>query len=291
MKPLFLVNDRSGANRGRDLRAIIRSGCGWTTFDIATCGERVELDRIILDAENAGFDVIVAVGGDGTVHEIGKRLVGTQLALGIVPVGSGNGFARHLRIPLAPLEAVRALQHARREVVDTATANERRFLGVMGVGLDAEIAHRFARSPERGFQTYLRTGLAAIASHAAADYEIVVDGTVFREQALVLTIANASQYGNAARIAPNASVQDGLLEVVTIRRMTLFAAPLVAARLFAGSLHRSGTVTTRQGREVTIRRTDEQAHLDGEPVMLESELRIRVVPRSLVVLVPAAGRI
>ena len=287
MKALFLVNPRSGTRRDYDMAEVIRGACDWLEHDVRPCGSLEALDGVIAEAEREGFDVVYAVGGDGTVHEVAKRLVGTRLALGILPTGSGNGFARHVGLPSGPRQSLLACRGGRIETIDTAEVNGHPFVGVMGLGFDAWVADRFASSTTRGLQTYLRVGLRGYATYRPEEYAVTIDGAETRGTAFILAVANSSQYGNDARIAPLASLQDGLLDVVTIRSASLWRAPSMIIRLFNGTFHRSAGVHCVQGREITIRRAAPgPAHLDGEPLTLPETLHVRVRPRSLRVLVP-----
>ena len=165
------------------------------------------------------------------------------------------------------------------------------FVNAMGVGFDAWVAEAFASAGTRGIQTYVRAGLRGLASYEAEEYEVTIEGEMLRRSAIVIAVANASQYGNHARIAPMASVQDGLLDVTLIESVSLLRMPMLLARLFAGSLHRARGVTMFRGRTITITRsTSGPAHLDGEPVTMPESLTIVVVPRSLKVIVPRAAR-
>jgi YegS/Rv2252/BmrU family lipid kinase len=286
LKALFLVNARSGSDRKRDVAALIRQSCDWDGYEIAPCERKEDLDAIIERALGERFDVVFAAGGDGTVHEVAKRLIGTPLALAVIPTGSGNGFARHIGFPLDPRKTIAACRDARVVAIDTAEVNGDPFIGIMGVGFDAFIAHRFEEEARRGLLTYVRAGVRSLLGFKSQDYELTIDGETIRERAIVIAIANTSQYGNNARIAPRASVRDGMLDVVIVRR----ASPIVMARLFAGTLDRSRSVLTRRAAEVIIKRNAAgDAHLDGEPLTLPRELQVRVRPRSLNVLVPAAN--
>ena len=290
MKTLFLVNSRSGSNRRRNAAALIAKTCNWD-HEIAACGSIDDLDGLIRDAASRGVKAVFAVGGDGTIHEVAKRLMGTDIALGVVPAGSGNGFARHLGLPMNFRKAIRACCGLRVETIDTATVNGTPFINMMGIGFDAWIADAFARAGTRGLITYVRVGLRGFATYAAEEYEVTVDGSRTRHRAFVVAVANASQYGNNARIAPLASMQDGILDVTLIEQAPFFRLPLIAAQLFAGSLHRARGVVTLRGRHIVIRRmTDGAAHLDGEPVTLPSSMTIDIVPRSLRVIVPDSTR-
>jgi YegS/Rv2252/BmrU family lipid kinase len=280
VKALFVVNRRSGVKRRTDTAAIIRELSGWET-EIAEAEEKKDLDTIIGRAHQENVDVVFAVGGDGTVHEVAKRLIGTQIPLGIIPTGSGNGLARHLGFPMNVRDVLGA--HQRVATIDTATVNGIPFVGTMGVGFDAWVAEAFASSGVRGLATYVRVGLGGFLKYAPQTYQIDVDGEHLERRALLIAVANSSQYGNNARIAPVASLQDGLLDVIIVERVSLMALP----RLFTGSLHRASGITMRRGRHIEIRRPAAgPAHLDGEPVTLPELLTIDIVPRSLRVLLP-----
>lgn len=288
MNVLFLVNPRAGARRNRDVESLIRESCAGWNARILPCDA---LDDVIPRAIADGVDAVYAVGGDGTVHEIAKRLIGTPVALGVLPVGSGNGFARHLGLPMDLRASLRACRGLRVETIDTATVNGAPFIGMMGLGFDAWIADAFANAGARGLVTYVRVGLRGFAGYASDEYAIGIDGTWTTRRALVVAVANASQYGNNARIAPLASLQDGMLDVTVVERATFITAPLLMARLFSGRLHHARGVVTMRGQRVEIvRGSAGPAHLDGEPMTLPEALDVRVVPRSLRVVVPDAGR-
>jgi diacylglycerol kinase (ATP) len=286
VKALFVVNARSGRRRKYDVADVIRRTSPFE-HEIVPCSRKEDLDGIIDGAERDGIGVVFAVGGDGTVHEVAKRLIHRTPALGIVPTGSGNGFARHIGLPDNTFTALRACSGGRIVSVDSAIVNDEPFFGVMGIGLDAVIADRFASSHVRGLMTYVREGLAAWRSFVAEEYELIANGTTIRRRAAVIAIANSGQYGNNARVAPLASLQDGLLDVVIVDDLRMFAALSLTLRLATGTFHRARGVTSLQTTAVTIRRANAgPAHLDGEPLTLPAELRVRIVPGSLRLLVP-----
>ena len=285
MKALFVVNRRSGAKRRDDVETLIRNACHWE-HEFVDC-DRDALDAIVARAERNGFQVVFAVGGDGTVHEVAKRLIGRPLALGIVPTGSGNGLARHLGLPVHVARSLAACSGGRIDTIDTASVNGAPFIGTMGIGFDAWIADAFASRGARGLRTYLRVGFKGFWSYEPQEYELIIDGEKLRRSALLIAVANASQYGNNARIAPVASLQDGVLDVTIVERRSFRA----AARLFAGSLDRAPGITMLRGRQIEIRRpAPGPAQLDGEPVTLPESLTIRIAPRSLRVLLPDSPR-
>ncbi|MDP9193401.1 MAG: YegS/Rv2252/BmrU family lipid kinase [Acidobacteriota bacterium] len=286
VKALFIINERSGTKRSYDVADLIRRESPFK-HEIAACALKEDLDAIIDRAERESIDVVFAVGGDGTVHETAKRLIGTPLALGVLPIGSGNGFARHIGLGADPAAALRSCRGGRIVTIDTASVNGHPFLGVMGIGFDAVIANRFAASSVRGLQTYVREGLHAFMEFKAEEYQVTANGTTTRKCAFVIAVANSGQYGNNARIAPLASLQDGLLDLVIVDDTHFIDAAFLITRLFTGSFHRAAGVTSVQTTEVTIRRTNAgPAHLDGEPITLGEDLHVRVVPQSLRLLVP-----
>ena len=288
MKALFIVNRRSGTRRKRDIAEVIKQSCEWD-YSIAESSRKEDLDPIIADAAANNVEVVYAVGGDGTVHEVAKRLIKKNLALGILPTGSGNGFARHLGIPMDAKRSLQSCSQQRIVEIDTATVNGTPFVATMGVGFDAWIAEQFASSQTRGFRSYALITLRGLLGYHAVDFDVTIDGEQTKRSALIIAIANASQYGNNARIAPLASLQDSLLDIVIIDRLSLFAVPAAAARLFAGALAGARGVTMLRGKRIEIRRSHAgAAHVDGEPVSMPEQLMIDVVPRSLRVLIPDA---
>lgn len=295
MKVTFVVNPKSGHGRDVDrLLAMIEHRCGRTRIDAAAirCDELSRLDGIVAEAIAGGSDALVAVGGDGTVHELGVRLIGTQIALGIVPAGSGNGLARHLGIPMDPISAIDTIAESTVTTIDTARADDRPYLGVAGIGFDAEVAHRFGNAGTRGLRTYVREAALLLRSYRPQRYTIETDDGTREVAALLVAVANSSQYGNEARIAPSASLQDGMLDVCILEEPPLLAVPILLQKLFAGMLRDGAGVSiirTRSAR--VVRAAAGPAHLDGEPVVLGASPSFEVVPRSLKVLVPRGRRI
>jgi YegS/Rv2252/BmrU family lipid kinase len=289
MRVLFIVNRKSGARRRRDVARVIRESCPWD-YGMAESERKEDLDWIIAEAEGAGVDVVYAVGGDGTVHEGAKRLIGKKPALGVLPTGSGNGFARHIGLPMDPRLSLQACARMRIEEIDTATVNGIPFVGTMGIGFDAWVAEQFASSSVRGLKTYAAIALRGFFGYQVEEYDISIDGTSQRQRALIIAIANASQYGNNARIAPLASLQDGMLDVVIVDRLSPLAIPSAGMRLFRGTLAGARGVSMQRGKKIVIRRRGAgAAHLDGETFSLPAELTIEVAPRSLRVLLPDSG--
>lgn len=290
MNFLFIINSSSGTTRDPAglartiedwLRSSARSGVVRTTATIA------ELDQVWQSTDLENADAVCAVGGDGTVREIAGRLIGSRRSLAILPLGSGNGFARHIGMPMNPARALESLETAVPSTVDTGIADGQRFLGTFGVGFDAVVARLFADAGSRGLATYVRIGAAAFFRYEPQAYTIRVDGCEQEEEAILLTVGNGSQYGNDAIIIPNASLRDGLLDVCILRTAGVVDAPRLLTRLFEGRFDECAEVCLLQGREIEIIRSDPgPAHVDGDPIEAGARIHVRIDPESLTVLVP-----
>lgn len=244
-------------------------------------GHAVDLTRALA----ADYEAVVAVGGDGTVREVGIGLLGTDALLGIIPIGSGNGLARHLGIPLQPRRAVSALPRLMRGRMDIGWANGDPFFMVFGAGFDADVAFRFAAQEGRGFGNYLKAGTAAFDNRASFMVKVELDGKAYERDLLMLTAANASEFGNNAMIAPEASVTDGRLNLTLVGNLGLLEAVEVVGGLFSHNLMRLPGVEKFAFGKATI--TTEEAvpyHLDGEPMNMASHFELYIEPSALGVL-------
>ncbi|MBO7457926.1 MAG: diacylglycerol kinase family lipid kinase [Paludibacteraceae bacterium] len=233
-----------------------------------------------------GFDAVVAVGGDGTVNEVARGLRDTQTALGIIPMGSGNGFARHLSIPIKPQKAIEMINHSEPISVDYGLANGRLFVSTCGTGFDALVADNFAGSNKRGFMTYLQNVLKEAFAYQPQTYHIVGDGLDVTHKAFLITFANANQWGYEALIAPKASVQDGKMDIMLMSSHAILGSASLALRLFTGSIDDSHFMDTLRAKEITLERESAAPfHIDGDPVEMEKDIHIKIIPDGLKVLV------
>lgn len=280
----FIINPISGAKDKTKLPKLIEQiaqklGASIEIRYTECSGHAAELTRELC---SEGFNRIVAVGGDGTINEVAKVLVGTNVELGIVPQGSGNGLARHLRIPMTPRKSIEVAISHRSEAIDTAYINQTAFFCTAGVGFDALIGNRFAESKSRGLKTYATIATKEFLSYKPKKYKLDIDGENVECKAFLITIANASQYGNNAYIAPQADLQDGILDVVIVNKLPLLLGPLFAMRLFLKKIERSRFVKCYRGRNITIvREGRDYIHYDGEPGTMDSKLELSITPRSL----------
>ena len=240
-------------------------------------------------AVKAGVDTVVVAGGDGTVSTIGRALLGSEVTLGVIPLGSGNGFARHFGIPLAPARAVEALYTATVRRIDVGMVDERPFFVTCSMAWDGAIVRSFNRMPIRGVLPYVFAGVQEFFEYEPHDMRVVIDGgeeRVFR-QPMLLTVANLSQYGGGARIAPQAREDDGYLELVVALRQDMPMLLANFARFFDGRLDRLPQVLSLRFRSLNVRREQPTPiQMDGELVDASRDVNVRVMPAALNVLVP-----
>ena len=241
--------------------------------------------QLALESIENDTDVVVAVGGDGTINEIASAVMGSNKSMGIIPCGSGNGLARALGIPLNNHQALSRLNNFNFSKIDSGLFNNKYFFNMAGIGFDAHISKRFADDATRGLKGYIRTTFTEIGQYRSESYIINIDGRQYEREAFMISIANSSQFGNNAHISPFASVSDGLLDVCIIKPFPLYHLPVMGYRMFSKTAHRSRFVEIIQGRHIEINREREGAvHLDGEPQLMGAKLTIQVRPLSLNIL-------
>lgn len=287
-----IVNPRSGSrggNLGRVARArrlVAAAGRPAEVLISEYPGHAVELAR---RAVAGGARLVCAWGGDGTVNEVAQALVHTAVPLGVIPEGSGNGFARGLGLFNRPARALDVALHGRDRLIDAGELDGRLFVNVAGTGLDARIATLFNdRAPERrGFWRYVALGWRELLTYRPRRYELDVDGDHFEVRALMIVLANLRQYGHGARIAPRASADDGRLDLVIVGVTSTVRAFLLTPRLFLGNLDRTHGIDTHQITRATIASDSPLAcHVDGETFEVRGAVAGVVRPKALRVRVP-----
>jgi YegS/Rv2252/BmrU family lipid kinase len=287
----FIFNPRSGHN-ARDpwLLERARAFIAEHRLDatVVPTERPLHATELALRALDEGCRLVVAIGGDGTMNEVASALVGTDAALGLVPCGSGNGLGRHLGIPGPGRGAFRALLEGRTRLIDTGVAAGHPFFNAMGLGFDAEISARFNNLSSRGLAAYARTTFRTLLGYRPGHYTIRTDGAPPLETtAFLVAVANSDQYGNDCYIAPHARVDDGLLDLTLLRRLTLFNALPLAERLFTKRIDGSPSVVRlRAARFVIERDGPGLLHTDGEVRACGGRVEIAVRPASLRICVP-----
>lgn len=279
---LFIINPISGTVKKSGVQELIKTHLDLNKFDYTiTYTEYPQHATEIAIKETDNYQIIVAVGGDGTVHEVGIGLINTKTILGILPMGSGNGLARHLKIPMSTKKAIQHLNHYTSKPIDTVKINDTFFLGAGGVGFDAHISNLFAKSNKRGFITYLKISIKEFFSYKEVDYQLNIDGKTIDIKAFLVTFANSNQYGNNAFIAPNSVIDDGWISIVILRKFSLIYALPLAIKLFTKRINSSKFVKEIKVQKAQIISPNQEIHLDGEPMLIETIINIEVLPRSL----------
>ena len=281
---IFVVNPISGTEGKETIIKNINNNIDRKKYDFeivktAYAGHAEEIAR---NAARLFTDIIVAVGGDGTVNEIARGIIHTDSALGIIPCGSGNGLARHLQISSDPLVAIDILNKGHKICIDYGKINNTPFFCTCGVGFDAFVSLKFADSGKRGPMTYIQNTLKESLTYKPETYEIVNEEMSLKHKAFLIACANASQYGNNAYIAPHASLTDGLLDITILEPFTVLDVPSLAFRLFNKTIDQDSRIKTYQTKRVTIHRAQPAViHVDGDPIMEEAELNVEIVPKGL----------
>jgi diacylglycerol kinase (ATP) len=286
----FIINPHSGSKGKAAFPDLIEKNIDHARFESDICFTKAphHATELAREASANKYDIVVAVGGDGSANEVGAGLIGTETALGIIPTGSGNGMSRHLKIPMEFQEAVKLFNNYRIERIDTLDANGRFCIGTIGIGFDAHIAHLFSKAGKRGYSTYVKLVLTEFSSYKTHDFHIVADGNAFDKSCFLLTFANSSQFGNNAVIAPFADVKDGWLDISMMKSFPVLAAPHLIYRLMNNNIHMSKYFEKMRGKNVVVSTGEKTitGHIDGEPVIFEDEVKINVHPLSLNVVVP-----
>lgn len=284
---LFIINPISGTGKKKVVeklldqyldKALISFEIKYTEY----AGHAIEISKKV--AENNEFDSVVAVGGDGSVNEVAKGLIGTKVSLGVLPAGSGNGFARHMEIPLNFKKAILVINKGKTQKVDTGEIGAEKFVGVSGLGFDAYISKKFDEASSRGFWTYLKLTLKEYLSYKERTYQVDFDGEIINLKSLILCFCNTSQWGNNAIISPNSSTVDGKLKMVSLKKMSLFMMPFFAFKLFRKKAHTSKFYKEYEFQKINISQEEELIHIDGEPLIYKKKFQVKVIPSSLSVI-------
>jgi YegS/Rv2252/BmrU family lipid kinase len=291
MDVFAIVNPLSGAGANPGIaaeRVALLTGRGIT--DVHLTEHRGHAAELALTAVALGARTVLAWGGDGTINEIGSVVAGTSSALGIIPAGSGNGFAAELGVPRHPPDAVDVVIHGRDRLVDAGELNGRLFFNIAGIGFDAVVAEQFnlrGTLGNRGMGPYLRIGIRETFRYPGATYRVTLDGEEFVSHALVIAFANGREYGNRIRVAPQALVDDGRLEALVVENRGTLSRLWMCRHLAMGTPEKAARVLLRSIESARVETDGEILyHLDGEVGRARGAVDIRIRPRLLRVRVP-----
>ncbi len=283
-KILFIINPISGKGKAKNIENIILSNIDANIFDChcvyTEYGKHaVELSK---NAINQGFNTIIAVGGDGTVNEVASSLVYSNTKFGIIPLGSGNGLARFLKIPLNTKKAIKLINKNHSQKIDTIKVNDNYCINMAGVGFDAHISHLFANYGKRGLKSYVKLIIREFFKYKNQNYKLLINNELYKKSSFVISFANSTQFGNNAHIAPLAKINDGLIDICILRKFSLLAEFPLAIRLFAKNIHKSKYYELIKTDKLKIINSDIlYFHIDGDPFTFNSDVKISVEHKSL----------
>lgn len=288
-KIIFIINPKAGTDRIKNITQEINAVFSNTgiSFEIIYTAYKGHGFKIAEQAAKDGITTVIAVGGDGSVNEIASALINQSTHLGIIPLGSGNGIARSLHIPINIKAAIDKIRQQKTTKIDCGCINNTQyFFSNFGLGFDATVAKIFARSERRGLITYAAIVAKLLWTYKAPTFNIEIDGIKSNEKGFMINIANAAQFGYNFKIAPNASLQDGLLDIVIIKPFPIITSYMIAARGFLGNLYKSKFVKHIQAKKIIIEGTQHHFQIDGDYFDTnENEFEIKIIPQSLNIIV------
>ena len=286
---MLIINPISGTGSKKGVVETVEeamAACGHEV-DVRLTGARGDATRLAGEAARRGYHGVLACGGDGTVNETARALCGTGTALGILPAGSGNGLARHLHIPVDISLALKVIASDNIVDSDYGTVNDRPFFCTFGMGFDAAVSHRFARQSRRGMLSYVKSAISEYVQYRPQTYTVSANGKLLTEKAFLIAVCNASQWGNNAYIAPEASITDGLLDITIVHSGTAIDAAVMGMDIFTGYITKNTMVHTFRAPACVIYRNGPgEAHIDGEPMMMDDILDVKCHHGALKVFTP-----
>lgn len=286
MRPtlLFITNPISGNLHHNDLHNLIIDSMRHydADYDIVVSEYAGHAKQLAIDAVSDGFDTVVACGGDGTINEIGTQLIGTNTSLGIIPYGSGNGLAHHIGIPINTKRAIEYLKKGHPIAIDTVSINTTPFISIAGIGFDAKVAQDYSNDKGRGFHTYFKYMLQNYFTLPEQNFKITFDGNTTDVDAFFISLANSNEQGYGIPISPKASLRDGLVDICIVRKPNAIELPIMGSYMLARNLDKAPKVNILQTDHVIIeRQNNDVVNIDGDPVMMDKKLDIKVLPLSL----------
>jgi len=288
MKILFIINPIAGTKKNiKDLENLINKTIDKNKFELIIEYTKYAFHgtEIAEQAVKNKIDIVVAVGGDGTINEISKALVNTDTFFAVIPKGSGNGLARYLKIPMNTKKAIKLINKVNVKKIDTAKINNKYFINIAGVGFDAHISYLFANYGKRGFLSYVKLILKEFKKYKAEKYTIIANNKKQNIDAFLISFANSSQFGNEAHIAPLAEIDDGFIDIIVLKKFPLSKSMQIASMLYTKTLHKSKYYQLiRTNKAEIMCKNKVKGHIDGEPVLFEKTINIEILEKSLNVL-------
>ena len=276
LKYLFVINPKSGNQKLYDWNALITSNIGNNNYEILISEYPGHSKSIIAQYHKATDLCVVAVGGDGTVNDLAHSLIKSHAILGIIPTGSGNGLARHLKIPMNPIKAIHQLISAKTQQMDIIQMNDHYSCNTCGIGFSAFVTKHFGTKGKRGFSTYFKLALSLYKT--SQTFDISINDTIY-EDVWSVEIANSSQMGNNAIVSPFASVSDGIMDILIMSRPKAWQIPGLIFMVFSKNILRSRLSRFLTAPNLNIILKDEvDYHVDGDYKGQSKYFEIRILP-------------
>ncbi len=266
-KILAIINPISGVQKKSNIKEALKNYLDSQKWELEIVYSQYAKHAIELakEAVKNNFNCVIAIGGDGTINEIGSALVNTPTILAIIPMGSGNGLARHLKIPLDVKKSIEKINDQQVDKIDVCYANDKPFLCTSGIGFDGLISNLFAKQNTRGLKTYVSLAIQSYLKFKNFKYSIQTTTKNIVGEAFMITVANANQYGNNAYISPESQVQDGKFEIVVIKKSSFLKMIKLVIQSFMGTIHKSKLIDIIESSTASIELfVEEFTHRDGE---------------------------
>ncbi len=288
----FIINPVSGTNNKSNIKKKISDFFENKDFeiDLITTKRAGDAKRFAGQFVREHFDAVIAVGGDGTVNEVVNGIFGSKIALGIIPSGSGNGFARHIKIPLNAEGSLQAIEEFFTTDVDVMNVNNNISVNVSGIGFDALVAKKFHTSTTRGLKTYVKIIFSEFINYKNQNYSIIIDDQEIQKKAFLISFANSSQFGNNAYISPEASITDGKIDLCIIKKFSFFVAFSLGIKLMTKKIHKSKYLEIIRAKEIEIEQNDDFCHLDGDFMNSGNSLNIKIIPGAINMIIPQTSK-
>ena len=280
---LFIINPISG--KGKSVKAIrhIKQYCKKRQIKYSTYETKKPGDATLMSRKGSvyGYDAIVAVGGDGTINEVGKELIGSNVPLGIIPTGSGNGLARHMGIPINISRSLKLIFNGKQSLIDTGIIDGHPFLNAAGIGFDADVSEAFSKSAKRGLFNYMKIIFRLGLNFKSFKLKLIHDGATEDIETVMLSIANSSQYGGNAKIAPKADIADGKMDIGILSHIGILRSIWFAIKVMTGILRENRSYSMFQTKSLIIEGYKGLGHIDGDPIHIKSDFQVEIRPKSL----------
>ena len=282
----FVINPVAGSKKKENIIKLISENLSdKTSYDIFVWEEKNNFEEIRRQITSGKYEKVIAVGGDGTVNEVAKNLIYTEIVFGIIPRGSGNGLARTLGIPMDMKKAIQRIESGVVRTIDSGLINEKNFFCTSGIGFDAHIGKLFVTSKNRGVSSYFKITTRELFNYRAKKYTILFNNEMLVTKAFLITFANAGQYGNDFSIAPEAKLDDGELHVAILKPFSAISIFPLLTKILRKRAHTSKSIKTFTSQNVRITELEKvDIHFDGEPGTAEKMIEIKINPASLKVI-------